>query len=339
MAGGSQACVSFVVLAVRCAGGCGRGRRPRRSGSGPASGSRPRCLRLCVLTSGSGRPDLLVRARKRSSSSLRVPALPAALSSSALLRTWRLWRPLALGHRGADGALVEELAERGLVDHVRELVRREHVAEVHQRARHRGHRDPVTARDVARVEAAVRVRVHAARCPPSAWHEHVNARHSAAPELQMNCGIEGGEVGAEAARQGRGHPLALLGEPRLPDRVHARILAVQPPLRRTLGDPRVREPGLHELGGRDHAVLPGRDRRDQRVRGGGWPEKLSSWERFSSHPPSLTVQTPPLTTCLCLFSARTRATARPCLTSHVSHPHSPHPAQLTFAGRAAPSHG
>ena len=36
----------------------------------------------------------------------------------------------------------------------------------------------------------LRVRVHAVRCPPSAWLEHVNARHSAAPELHMNCGIE-----------------------------------------------------------------------------------------------------------------------------------------------------
>ena len=223
---------------VWCAGGCGRGRRPRRSGSGCGQWKSTSMSWTLVLTSGSGRPDLLVRARKRSSSSLLVPALPAALSSSARSSTWRLWRPLArvIAARTARSSKSLRNAASwitfaswcGVSTSLRSTsVRGTVVTGMPSRTRH-----------VARVEAAVRVHVHAARCPPSAWHEHVNARDSAAPELHMNCGIEGGEVGAVAARQGRGHPLALLREPRLPDRVHARVPAVQPPVRRALRDRR-----------------------------------------------------------------------------------------------------
>ena len=85
--------------------------------------------------------------------------------------------------------------------------------------------------------------------------------------LKLCC--QGGEVGARAARQGRGHPLALLGEPWLPDRVHALVPAVQPAARRALGDSRGPEPDLYELGGREHAVLAAGDRGYLGVQRGG----------------------------------------------------------------------
>jgi hypothetical protein len=169
---------------------------------------------------------------------------------------------------GVDGALVEQLAERGLVDDVRELVRREYVAEVDQRARHRGHRDSVADGHVAPVQASVRLDAHAGE-PAFSRGEYVGVCDSAAPELHMNCGSEGGEVDARSACQDRGHPLAHLREPRLADRVHAPVPAVQASVRRALCDCRVPEAGLYELGGRDHAVLTGRDRRDPLVRRGG----------------------------------------------------------------------
>jgi hypothetical protein len=97
-------------------------------------------------------------------------------------------------HCGADGALVEQLAERRLVHHVRELVRREHVAEVDQRARHRGDRDPFAACHVARVQAPAPVHPNAARPAVTRRHEHLDARDSAAPELQMHCGSEAGKA-------------------------------------------------------------------------------------------------------------------------------------------------
>jgi hypothetical protein len=169
---------------------------------------------------------------------------------------------------GADGALVEELAERGLVDHVRELVRGQHVAEVHKCARHRGDRDPVADSHVATVQASIRAHAHA-RQVSLARRQHVNLRDWAAPEPHMNCGIEGGKEGTRAARQDRRHPLALLREPWLPDRVHNLVPAVQASASRSPGDPRVPEPGTHELGGRDHPVLATGDRCDQGLQGGG----------------------------------------------------------------------
>jgi hypothetical protein len=125
-----------------------------------------------------------------------------------LLEHVQVVAPIGPLDRGTDGALVKQLAERGLVDHIRELMRGQHVAEVDQRARHRGHRDPVAHGHVAPVQASVRAHVHA-REVSLARRQNVNARHSAAPELHMNRGIEGGEVGTVAARQDRRHPLAL----------------------------------------------------------------------------------------------------------------------------------
>ena len=98
VAGGSQARVALCVFAsVRGRVWPGPSTSTIRFRSGQWKSTSKSSTR--VLTSGSGRPDRLVRARTRSSSSLRVPALPAALSASAWLRTWRLWRPLARGSR------------------------------------------------------------------------------------------------------------------------------------------------------------------------------------------------------------------------------------------------
>ena len=60
-------------------------------------------------------------------------------------------------HRRGGVGGVEEPAELGLPDHARELMRREHVGEVDERARNRRHGNPVVHRDVTRVEPARQV--------------------------------------------------------------------------------------------------------------------------------------------------------------------------------------
>ena len=65
------------------------------------------------------------------------------------------------GHRVSGGSFAEPPSVRGLVDHVRELVRREDVAEVHERPRDRGDGDSLVRRDVARVQRPRAMQPHA----------------------------------------------------------------------------------------------------------------------------------------------------------------------------------
>ncbi len=202
-----------------------------------------------VLTSGSGSPDSLVRARKRSSSSLRGARAASGVELERAFEHLEIVAAVGPGHRGADGALVEQVAERGLVDHVRELVG------VSTSLRSTSVRGTVVTgipsrRVTSRGSRLRYVRTRTPRKLALARREHVNVRDSAAPELHVNCGIEGGEVGIwphariaaihSPCRDSRGCPTAYT----------PLYLRCRRPFAARLEMPRVPEPGTDELGGR-----------------------------------------------------------------------------------------
>ena len=147
-----------------------------------------------------------------------MPALPAALSSSAFVEHVEVVAAVGPGHRGADGALVEQLRNAAswitfaswcaVGTSLRSTsVGGTVVTGIPSRT--------VTSRSPG--GGTGHLYVGGGRRRAQREHGMPVTRRRQSPH--MNCGIEGGQVGACATRQDRGHPLAR--EPRLPDRVHA----------------------------------------------------------------------------------------------------------------------
>jgi hypothetical protein len=192
------------------------------------------------------------------------------------------------GHRRAGGLFAEAVVERGLVDDVRELVLGQDVGQVDQGAGHGGDRDAAVDREVARVEVAAGVYMHAPE-GAAARADDVDAFVRSAPGVQMNGGTEVALPETFAGREDRGHPSRFLREPRVADRVHTAMNAVQAAGADTMGDRAARQPERGQLPDRDQPVLAPRDLRDQRRPGRGvrhFALALLRWRYSPLHPRS-----------------------------------------------------
>ena len=258
---------------------------------------------------GGDRPSSWVIARKRSSSSLLVPALPVAWAPTAACREGRWCRPLALWIAASGGAGVVEVAKRRLVDHVRQLVRGQVVAQVHQRARHRGHRNVVAHRGIARIQAPAAVQPHA-RQPPLAGRQHVDPVDSAAPELPQHGSTEVTEHGALPRPEHRRHPPALLRKPRMPDRVHTTMHPMQPSTRHPPRHRRIPEPRPRKLSAGHEPMLTHGERRQHGVHRGGVRTGFAPGE-VSSHTPQCWRANAPVSLPKCAVSVPRLATESP----------------------------
>jgi hypothetical protein len=207
------------------------------------------------------REDLVLEVALRARASVRV-GFEGSLQD-AEVSAWRA------GHRGSGGLFAEAVAERGLVDHVGELVLGQDVGEVDEGAGHGGDRDAAVGREIARVEVAGPMSADAGYGSAATERDHVDAVDAAAPRGQVNGGSEVTESRSLAGPEHRGHPTRFLREARVADRVHAAVNAVQPAGVDTMGHRSARQPERGQLPDRDQPVLTPRDLRDQSVPGGG----------------------------------------------------------------------
>ena len=251
-----------------------RGRRSRRRAcqSGQwKSGSTPW---TCVFTSGSGSP--LSSERKVFSGPLLMPALPAALSCSARLEDGEVVAAVRSRDRVAGRRQAEAAAERGLVDHVRELVGVQDVGEVDERPRDRGDRDAPDLGHVTPVQRAHAVDAHArlALAPPG--RNDINEGGAVATHLAELRRGQMAQCRPLTCPEHRGHELRLARERRMPDRVHATRDPMQPPAatRRAIARAvQARRRAAARIV--TQPVLASRERRDQRVNRGGWSGKAA----------------------------------------------------------------
>jgi hypothetical protein len=168
-------------------------------------------------------------------------------------------------HASTDLIEVEQAPVRRLVHDPRELVRRLRVGEVDEQPRDRRARNAPHLRDVPRVKPPRPVHVEPVRAALGLGDHRDQANRPTADAAELGRGHVARRR-AFAAGEHRRHAPALEAEPRVPDRMHATVHAVQPatpdpPTHGVLAQPR-----LEELLERDHAVLACGQRGDDRVR-------------------------------------------------------------------------
>jgi hypothetical protein len=186
--------------------------------------------------------------------------------------------PLGARHGRAGRALAEPLPERGLVDDVRELLGGQAVREVDQGAGDGGDRDAVAACDVARIE--VPGSMHVGKAALTGTH-HFDRGHASSPDLPQLRRREMAQRRSLTGLKYGPHPTPLLGQARVPDRVHRAAHAVQPTRLHTSRHRRVVQPGRAQLRDRHKTVLAPGDHGQPMV---GCVTKLVEGDSGVTHP-------------------------------------------------------
>ena len=224
-AAGVERRVPNPVVGPWSAGARGRRRRPRRTGR--ARRSRPRSRRGSTFWTRLGEAG----ASDQSQEPLLVAALRAG--AAACVQAERLLEDAQLPagrarHRLARGRLAEQLPERRLVDHVRQVLGVHDVGQVHERARDGGDRDPVDDRHVPRARGSGTVRRSNPGCGRrSSRRDDVDHPGLVAEAAVQKDSSKGGQGGAIARRKNSRHPAPLAREIRVPVRIDAAVLRVQ----------------------------------------------------------------------------------------------------------------
>ena len=194
---------------------------------------------------------------------LLSPALPARVEFQRPLEGLEVVPPVRSPHRVARGSFAEPALELGLMDHVRQLVGVQHVREVHERPRDRGHRDALVRRDIARVQRPCLVHPnpggHAATCRDNDINEGGPVLTDL-PELRRGQMTQRRPL---TCPKNRRQESTLAGEPGMADGVHAPVHAVQQARPHAPRDRALVQARGEKLRQRHQAVLPGRQSRER----------------------------------------------------------------------------
>ena len=215
------------------------------------------------------------------------PGAAGGVERQRLLEDFEVVAPVGSCDRVVRGGEAEAPAERGFVDHVRELMGGEHVGQVHEHAGDRGDRDVlvvVTSRG-SRVGARwIRVAVCTRRrCGTTTSMREARKRDTCQSSPQARwlsaAPLPASSTAAMKCRLAR--------ERDVPDGVHAGATRMQPAAHDPARDRVAIEPRREQLRQRHEPVLARGQRRDLRVHRGGWGTKAAVFERFVPHPPNL----------------------------------------------------
>ncbi len=204
------------------------------------------------------------------------PRAPARMQFQGALDDPQPRPPPHPRHRVPDRRRDEPPAKRGLVHHVRELMRREHVRQVDDRAVHRRHGN-------AAMGGAIDHRRAMEPDPGSvaalARDDHVDHRHREPAHVRvLRCGEPRERRALPAAQHGR-EPTRLARKRVVPHGIDARADAVELATPHAFADRAVRQAERTQLRGRDEAVLPRRDVRERRTS----VTKLACEDGFVTH--------------------------------------------------------
>jgi hypothetical protein len=186
-----------------------------------------------------------------------------------VLEPLELRAPVRARHGSTCRPLVESLAVRGLMDHVRELRRVQDFGQIHERSRDGRDRDAVVPRDVALVQVAARLEAKVGAAAVLAGREDEDLVRGPSRDAPQRGRAQAREHRSLAGGENGGHPQALRFEAGMADGIDAAVDRMQASRLRPIRDRPAGKPELSELLRGHHSVLPRSEPGQLRIEGIG----------------------------------------------------------------------